>query len=112
MYLRKSYWPLPFILYLPAFIFIDHLTFKGILRKVVFSFFEDETIKMIYNFSAFKLIITSLLEELEDTKEVIRINNLQKKKKRSCIYAVTPWRAHRQVRNNWEIKKIKKNHYN
>ena len=80
MYLRKSYWPLPFILYLPAFIFIYHLTFKGILRKVVFSFFEDETIKMIYNFSAFKLIITSLLEELEDTKEVIRINNLQKKR--------------------------------
>jgi hypothetical protein len=74
MYLRKSYWPLPFILYLPAFIFIYHLTFKGILRKVLFSFFEDETIKMIYNFSAFKLIITSLLEELEDTKEVIRNN--------------------------------------
>ena len=42
----------------------------------MFSFFEDETIKMIYNFSEFKLI-TSLLEDFEDTKGIIRINNLQ-----------------------------------
>ena len=28
---------------------------------------------------------------------------------RSSIYAVTPWRAHRQVKKNWEIN-LKKNY--
>jgi hypothetical protein len=37
---------------------------------------------------------------------------LNDNQRRSCIYAVTPWRAHRQLKNNWEITfKTKQENY-
>ena len=48
------------------------------------------------------------------TNNYNRYNNLPMVKcpinqRRSCIYAVTQWRAHQQVKYNWGNKKKKKN---